>query len=181
MVVCCVLLVNYVLSIGKYYVYLHRDKKIHVMKESFVIQSDMVNMPEVEERLFHFCRQCNVGNYCSAVSVATMQAVENAIVHGNQGDANKRVTITLGLCRGGIYAEVADEGKGFDHEKFGTLPTNDEVHGEGIFIMKQLADKLTFSDGGRRVRLEFEVAGIDPTDALQRIAVLQHRLAMVAA
>ena len=67
------------------------------MKESFVIQSDMVNMPEVEERLFHFCRQCNVGNYCSAISVATMQAVENAIVHGNQGDANKRVAVTLGL------------------------------------------------------------------------------------
>lgn len=151
------------------------------MKESFVIQSDMVNMPEVEERLFHFCRQCNVGNYCSAISVATMQAVENAIVHGNQGDVSKRVAVTLGLCRGGIYAEVADEGCGFDYEKFGSLPANDEVQGEGIFIMKQLADRMTFSEGGRRVRLEFEVAGIDPTDALQRIAVLQNSRAMVLA
>lgn len=175
------LLVNNVLPIDKYYVYLQQDKKRHVMKESFVIQSDMVNMPEVEERLFHFCRQCNVGNYCSAVSVATMQAVENAIVHGNRGDVNKRVTITLGLCRGGIYAEVADEGQGFDYENFGTLPSKDDVQGEGIFIMKQLADKMTFSEGGRQVRLEFEVAGIDPTDALQRIAVLQNRRAMVAA
>ena len=151
------------------------------MMEKFVIQSDIANMPVVEDRLFHFCRQCNVGNYYSAVSVATMQAVENAIVHGNRGDANKLVTIALGLCRGGIYAEVADEGQGFDFEKFGSLPVDDEVHGEGIFIMKQLADRLTFSEGGRQVRLEFEVAGIDPTDALQRIAVLQNRRAMVAA
>lgn len=151
------------------------------MMESFAIQSDMVNMPMVEERLFHFCRQYNVGNYCSAVSVATMQAVENAIIHGNQGDVNKRVTITLGLCRGGIYTEVLDEGQGFDYEKFGALPVDDEVHGEGIFVMKKLADRMSFSEGGRQVRLEFEVAGIDPTDALQRIAVLQNRHAMVAA
>ena len=61
------------------------------------------------------------------------------------------------------------------------MPANDEVQGEGIFIMKQLADRMTFSEGGRRVRLEFEVAGIDPTDALQRIAVLQNSRAMVLA
>ena len=140
------------------------------MMESFAIQSDMANMPMVEERLFHFCRQYNVGNYCSAVSVATMQ-----------GDVNKRVTITLGLCRGGIYTEVLDEGQGFDYEKFGALPVDDEVHGEGIFVMKKLADRMSFSEGGRQVRLEFEVAGIDPTDALQRIAILQNRHAMVAA
>lgn len=151
------------------------------MKETFVIQSDMVNMPVVEERLFHFCRQCNVGNYYSAVSVATMQAVENAIVHGNHGEADKNVTITLGLCRGGIFAEVADEGEGFDFGRFGELPMGDEVKGEGIFVMKQLSDRMLFSEGGRRVRLEFEVAGIDPTDALQRVAVLQSRFSLVAA
>lgn len=150
------------------------------MTETFVIQSDIANLPNVEERLFHFCRQCNVGNYCSTVSVATMQAVENAIIHGNQGDASKRVTITFGLCRGGIYTAVSDEGFGFDYERFGSLPKDDEIHGEGIFVMKQLADRIIFSKGGRHVRLEFVVAGIDPTDALQRIAVLQNSYAMVA-
>ena len=61
------------------------------MTESFVIQADIANMPAVEERLFHFCRECNVGNYYSAVSVATMQAVENAIVHGSGSNADKQV------------------------------------------------------------------------------------------
>lgn len=138
-------------------------------------------MPSVEERLFHFCRECNVGNYYSAVSVAVMQAVENAIVHGNDSDAEKQVSVTFGTCRGGIFAEVKDEGRGFDFSRFGQLPSGDQTSGEGIFIMKSLADRMTFSDGGRVVHLEFEVSGIDPADALERIAILQERFATVAA
>ena len=151
------------------------------MTETFVIQSDIANLPMVEDRLFHFCRECNVGNYYSAVSVAVMQAVENAIVHGNGSDSAKQVSIAFGTCRGGIYAEVADQGEGFDYSRFGQLPMGDQTSGEGIFVMKSLADKLTYSEGGRHVRLEFEVNGIDPSDALERIAILQERFATVAA
>ena len=53
-------------------------KIIIMMNESFVIQSNIAQLPYVEERVFHFCRECNVGNYYSAVSVAVLQAVENA-------------------------------------------------------------------------------------------------------
>ena len=151
------------------------------MTESFVIQSDIAVLPAVEERLFHLCRECNVGNYYSAVSVAALQAVENAIVHGNGSDACKSVTVTFGTCRGGIFVEITDEGNGFDFSQYGMLPSGEETVGEGIFVMKSLADKMTFSDGGRVVRLEFEVSGIDPADALERIAILQERFATVAA
>ena len=47
-------------------------KIVFMMNESFVIQSDIANIPYVEERVFHFCRECNVGNYYSAVSVAVL-------------------------------------------------------------------------------------------------------------
>ena len=146
------------------------------MTETFVIQSDISLLPYVEERLFHFCHECHVGNYYGAVSVAVLQAVENAIVHGNGSDAAKKVALTFGTCRGGIFAEVADEGQGFDHTRYGDLAA-----GEGIFVMRQLADRLTYADGGRRVRLEFVVDGIDPADALERVAVLRQHFAPVAA
>lgn len=138
-------------------------------------------MPYVEERLFHFCHTCNVGNYYSVVAVATIQAVQNAIVHGNGSDVDKSVSIGLGTCSGGIYVEVADQGEGFDFSRFGGLPSMDETAGEGIFVMHQLADRVDYSDGGRRVRMEFEVAGIDPADALHRVAVLESAFATVAA
>lgn len=141
----------------------------------------MANLPIVEERLFHFCRECNVGRYYSAVSVATLQAVENAILHGNQGDVTKNVTISFGTCRGGIFAEVTDEGLGFDYTRFGSLPADGELAGEGIFVMRSLADSVTYSEGGRQVRLEFVVEGIDPAEALERVAILQQHFAPVAA
>lgn len=149
------------------------------MTESFIIQSDVSNLPQVEERVFHFCRECNVGNYYSAVSVAALQAVENAIVHGNGSDASKTVTISMGTCRGGVFVEVCDEGSGFDYTQFGSL--DDDTQGEGIFVMRSLSDRMTFSDGGRQVRMEFDVAGIDPADALERASVLQAHFALVAA
>lgn len=150
------------------------------MIESFVIQSDKSNMATVEERLFHFCREYNVGRYYSAVSVATLQAVENAIVHGNREDATKSVALTFGTCRGGIFTEVTDQGLGFDFSRFGKFPS-DESAGEGIFVMHSLADNVSYSDGGRTVRLEFVVEGIDPAEALERVSVLRQHFAVVAA
>lgn len=149
------------------------------MNESFVIQSDIANLPYVEERVFHFCQECHVGNYYAAVSVAAMQAVENAIIHGNGSDDTKKVSIELGNCRGGLFVEVKDEGRGFDFGRFGSLEKEGE--GNGIFVMKSLADKMSYSDGGRTVRMEFVVNGIDPADALERVAVLQSHFTLVAA
>lgn len=149
------------------------------MNESFVIQSDIANLPFVEERVFHFCQECHVGNYYATVSVAALQAVENAIVHGNGAEATKKVCVELGNCRGGLYVEVRDEGEGFDFGRFGSLESDGE--GNGIFVMKSLADKMSYSDGGRTVRLEFVVNGIDPADALERVAVVQSYFAPVAA
>ncbi len=151
------------------------------MTESFVIQSDIANLTQVEERLFHFCRLCNVGSYYSTLQVATLQAVENAIVHGNLSDADRQVALTFGTCRGGLFVEVKDQGAGFDYGRFGDLPIGESTQGEGIFVMRSLADRMMFSDGGRVVRLEFDVNGIDPADALQRIAVLQSHYHPVAA
>lgn len=149
--------------------------------ETFVIQSDKAKLPAVEERLFQFCHEYNVGRYYSAVSVATLQAVQNAIVHGNGGNAEKKVTLTFGTCRGGIFVQVADEGAGFDYKHFGMLPEDGTTTGEGIFVMRTLSDKMTYSDGGRCVRMEFVVEGIDPAEALERITILQEHFAMVAA
>ena len=151
------------------------------MTESFVIQSDAGNMPVVEERLFHFCQECHVGDSCSAVTVAVMQAVENAIVHGDESDVTKQVTVTFTTCRGGIAVEVLDQGNGFEFERYGQLPSEASASGEGIFVMKSLADRMSFSDGGRKVRLEFDVNGIDPADALERVALLQEHFSLIAA
>ena len=151
------------------------------MTEEFVIQSDIANLPELEEQLFHFCHNNNIGSYYSAVSFAAIQAVKNAIEHGNHNDVSKQVSISLGTCQGGVYVEVEDQGEGFDYSAYGMMPLESEKKGEGIFVMKQLADNLIFSKGGCHVRMEFMVAGIEPAVALGRIAVMQAHFSQVAA
>ena len=74
---------------------------------------------------------------------------------------------------------MSDEGSGFDHARYGSL--DDDAKGQGIFVMKSLSDRITFSESGRQVRMEFDVNGIDPADALERASVLQSHFALVAA
>ena len=149
------------------------------MIERFVIQSDIKNFPIVEEHLFHFCQEYHVGRYYSTLIVATFQAVENAIVHGNHFRSYKLVTLRLGTCRGGLFVEVQDEGDGFDYSQFGKIPNQRVGKGEGIFVMNKLADNVLYSEGGKRVRMQFMVDGIDPAEALERIAVLQMAMQVV--
>lgn len=142
------------------------------MTEKFVVQSNIESLKVVEEKIFHYCMLMNVGNYHSTISVAVLQAVENAIVHGNGNDEKKHVQVRCGLCRGGMYVEVEDEGDGFDYTHYGQLPSEGEK-GEGIFVMRSLCDNMEYMDGGRRVRMEFKVEGIDPAQSMERVAVLR--------
>lgn len=90
-------------------------------------------------------------------ALVTSEAVMNAIEHGNALDATRQTHVRLDADRPGrIVVSVADEGEGFDP---GALPDplrSDALlaeGGRGVFLMRELSDDLTFSDGGRRVVL----------------------------
>ena len=146
------------------------------MSESFVIQSDNANLPYVEERLFHFCSECNIGNYYSTVSVAALQAVETAIHFGN-GDSN--ISVELGVCRGGVYVEICGEGNLFVDLFSDSFDVSG--NGKGLFIIRSLSDRVMCFEGGRKVRLEFDVNGVDPADVLERISVLHSFMPLAVA
>src|SRR5258705_7291446 len=70
------------------------------------------------------------------VELALREALGNAVVHGNQEDAEKKVHIRARCGPGkGISIVVTDQGKGFD---FGRVPANGvtadpaAAHGRGI-------------------------------------------------
>ena len=53
---------------------------------------------------------------------------------------------------------VSDEGQGFDYKSLPdpTDPNNiDKPHGRGVFLMKNLADKVVFNQNGKEVLLTF--------------------------
>ncbi|MCS7161889.1 MAG: ATP-binding protein [Bacteroidia bacterium] len=91
--------------------------------------------------------------------VAVIEAVTNAIQHGNRHDPTKKVRVRFSaFSEEELIVEVEDEGEGFDYT---VLPDPTEEAnllregGRGIFLMRNLADSVEFLEGGRCVRLRF--------------------------
>jgi serine/threonine-protein kinase RsbW len=91
------------------------------------------------------------------VELALREALVNAVVHGNRQDPKKRVIVSC-FCQPdrGMLVAVEDEGAGFDPRKVPD-PTQAEcvleTHGRGLFLMRQLMDRVRISRSGRRVTL----------------------------
>ena len=94
------------------------------------------------------------------IMISVTESVNNAIIRGNNSEQEKNVKIVLSLEEGVIKFIIQDEGEGFD---FTTLPDPtspenlEKVGGRGIFLMKHLADEVSFEDNGRLVELSFYV------------------------
>lgn len=92
------------------------------------------------------------------IHLAVVEAVTNAIVHGNKLDENKDVYFETQKNDSQIKIIVKDQGKGFDAEEIPdpTLPENREkISGRGVFLIKNLADEVTFSDNGTSLQMVF--------------------------
>ena len=59
-----------------------------------------------------------------------------------------------------MFFTIQDEGPGFDFDNLPdpTDPQNiEKPHGRGVFLMKNLSDKIEFFDGGSTVKIEFNI------------------------
>lgn len=94
------------------------------------------------------------------ILIAITEAVNNAIIHGNQLDEKKYVRLHTICENKTICFKVSDEGQGFNPNAIPdpTLPENiEKCGGRGVFLMQRLSDKLIFTDNGRTVEIEFHL------------------------
>ncbi len=92
------------------------------------------------------------------ILIAVTEAVNNAIKHGNKEDKKKLVDLEVESYEQKVIFKIGDEGIGFDfkHLNDPTSPENiEEEGGRGIFLMKHLADEVSFLDEGRKVEMVF--------------------------
>jgi serine/threonine-protein kinase RsbW len=95
------------------------------------------------------------------ILIAITEAVNNAIIHGNQSNPKKNVELTMQLLDESIRFVVKDEGTGFDYHHIPdpVAPENlDKIGGRGIFLIKHLADEVHFKDNGREIEMIFYVS-----------------------
>jgi len=93
------------------------------------------------------------------VLIALTEALNNAIIHGNKNDRNKKIYIKFQKANSYYEFHVSDEGEGFDYSNLPN-PIDPEniykINGRGIFIMKNLSDDIRFEDCGKTVILKFQ-------------------------
>lgn len=80
------------------------------------------------------------------IDLAVREALANAIIHGNQCNREKSIHIEVALNeRRDLCVMVRDSGSGFDPSKIADPTTSENLlahHGRGLFIMKQIMDKV---------------------------------------
>lgn len=82
------------------------------------------------------------------IGLAVREAFINAIKHGNQMDAAKRVEVEFEQTGDRFQVRVRDEGPGFDWDR--TIDPLEPANifrssGRGIFFMKHFVDRVAFS------------------------------------
>ncbi len=91
--------------------------------------------------------------------LALSEAATNAIVHGNQSDPEKKVTVIIFADDEKVMAEVHDEGPGFDPSSLPDPLSEENLlkqGGRGVFLIEQFADNVEFQNNGSTIVLTFK-------------------------
>ena len=120
--------------------------------QKLLIPSKSENMVLVEKLVDDVCDLFDIKEEIYGhILVALTEAVNNALQHGNKANPDKHIAVTFKVKSDTLYFTVKDEGIGFDFNNLPdpTDPANiEKPTGRGIFLMKHLADKISFEDKG---------------------------------
>ena len=130
------------------------------MYKRLKIESIMSNLRIIENAIDEITGSIGISqdNY-GKIMVAALEAVNNAITHGNKANPQKMVDVEIEFENDEIVITVTDEGDGFSPEKIPdpTMPENiEELSGRGVFLMTKLADSIKFNEKGNSVTMSFK-------------------------
>lgn len=131
------------------------------IEETLVLESEMNSISQVEKLIDAQAQMLNIddevyGKYMLSV----VECVNNAIVHGNKMDKNKKVTMHYHISNTKIEVTVSDEGDGFDPNSLPDPTAEENLErdcGRGIFLMRHLSDELEFANNGRTITMKFNL------------------------
>ena len=122
-------------------------------EQELVLPSKLDELERVDQLALECARTVGLSEEQSMMAaIAVVEAVTNAIVHGNQFADDKSVKVTYCCSPGALRVTVHDEGEGFDLACVWDPTTPDhclECSGRGIYIMREVMDSVEFdmSDG----------------------------------
>jgi serine/threonine-protein kinase RsbW len=130
------------------------------MYKKLKIESSINNLRIIENAIDEVVAELRIKQQdYGKILVSTLEAVNNAITHGNKSEREKMVDVEISYKNEKLKIKVTDQGIGFIPELVPdpTTPQNIEsVNGRGIFLMSRLADEVKFSRKGNTVTMLFK-------------------------
>lgn len=117
-------------------------------RQEFILASTMESVNQVEAAAERLSAQAGLDeDQCSNVAMAIREAAINAVLHGNEYDPAKQISVCLQDTGSDLIFIIADQGKGLDPE---TLPDPLAPEnllrgcGRGIFLIRSFMDEVHF-------------------------------------
>ena len=128
--------------------------------QKLTISSRPENIILVERLIEDVCDVFDISeDYYGNILVALTEAVNNAIQHGNLANPEKTIDIFFKSYKDYVTFTVKDQGPGFSYDSIPDPTTAENIekpHGRGVFLMRNLADAVSFEENGSKVILEFK-------------------------
>lgn len=131
------------------------------MKNNIQFPSKIENISIIERLVDELTQQYRINSEIYGnMLVSMVEAVNNAIIHGNKLDENKSVKVEYEIENDVFMFSIKDEGNGFDYKNLPdpTSPENiEKPHGRGLFLISHLVDELTFEDNGSKLCVKIKI------------------------
>lgn len=91
-----------------------------------------------------------------SLELAIVEAVNNALVHGNKKSPEKKVKIDYRYGEGVFEITVEDQGEGFESHKIPNPLLDSNLrkdHGRGIMLIEHYMDEVSFNEKGNRISM----------------------------
>ncbi|HAQ41916.1 MAG TPA: ATP-binding protein [Clostridiales bacterium] len=121
------------------------EKKVH---------SDIGGIKNIVEEILLNIRDIINENTYFNTKLILYELIINGVLHGNQQDANKQISINLIINKSCVIIEVTDEGAGitYKHKAFGDYDFCES--GRGLMLVEGLSDKFEI-DGNRVTCIQY--------------------------
>jgi serine/threonine-protein kinase RsbW len=126
----------------------HSFSTIVAVRRKWVITSDIQHIEPLVAAVVDLCLEAGLSaRVCRLnIPVALTEALSNAIVCGNRGEATRDVTASLVIDSAALVLEVTDDGEGFNPSAVTFSPDDadwlDREDGRGLFLMRSLMDRV---------------------------------------
>ena len=121
------------------------------------IQSTLDEIESVEKLAEKAAQKMNFNeDEKDSLAIAVTEAVNNAIIHGNKEDRNKKVAIEFTFEANMLTVTITDEGKGFNPQNLRDPLAPENLlkeNGRGIFILSSLMDDVKYDFDAKGTKL----------------------------